>query len=64
MMLIGSFTGNFVKPVETFVLQGLDVFDLNRLPPKVLVGFVLVAAVGYGLHFCVRTLPGLLRQRR
>jgi hypothetical protein len=63
MMLGASFTGNFVKPAETFALQPFDVFDLNRLPPKVLLGFLIVGAAGFALHFLVRTLPAVFRRR-
>ena len=64
MILTSSFTGNFVKPVETFVLQRLDDFDLNRLPSKLLVGFLVVGAAAFALHFLVRTVPELFRRRR
>jgi hypothetical protein len=59
----GTFSGKFLKPAESFAVQYLDPFNLNRIPLEIFLGVVVLAILGLAVHFLLSTLPALRKKR-
>lgn len=57
------FTGKFLKPVETFVVQPFDHTDLNRLGSDFFLLIIVLAAVALAVHFLLERYPDLFRKK-
>ncbi len=57
------FSGKFLKPAETFVVQHFDHVDLNRLAFDLFFWTVVIVAALLAIHFVLVALPDLRRKR-